>query len=30
VLGMLALGGAFFYMRYQQTFMGNNADEKTS
>lgn len=30
VLGMLALGGAFFYMRYQQTFIGNNADEKTS
>lgn len=30
VLGMLALGGAFFYMRYQQTFMGKPADEKTS
>lgn len=27
VLGMLALGGAFFYMRYQQTFIGN-ADQK--
>jgi uncharacterized membrane protein len=24
VLGMLALGGAFFYMRFQQNFMGNN------
>ena len=30
VLGMLALGGAFFYMRYQQTFTGNAADEKLS
>jgi uncharacterized membrane protein len=30
VLGMLALGGAFFYMRYQQTFIGNAADEKSS
>jgi uncharacterized membrane protein len=30
VLGMLALGGAFFYMRYQQTFMGKPADEKIS
>ncbi len=30
VLGMLALGGAFFYMRYQQTFTGNTADEKLS
>ncbi len=28
VLGMLALGGAFFYMRYQQTFIGNTTDEK--
>ena len=28
VLGMLALGGAFFYMRYQQTFIGNT-DQKT-
>jgi uncharacterized membrane protein len=30
VLGMLALGGAFFYMRYQQTFTGTAADEKLS
>jgi uncharacterized membrane protein len=30
VLGMLALGGAFFYMRYQQTFIGNTDDEKSS
>jgi len=30
VLGMLALGGAFFYMRYQQTFIGNAADGKSS
>lgn len=30
VLGMLALGGAFFYMRYQQTFTGDAADEKSS
>lgn len=29
VLGMLALGGAFFYMRYQQTFTGNT-DETPS
>ena len=28
VLGILALGGAFFYMRYQQTFIGHKADEK--
>jgi uncharacterized membrane protein len=30
VLGMLALGGAFFYMRYQQTFIGKPADGKSS
>lgn len=30
VLGMLVLGGAFFYMRYQQTFIGDNANEETS
>lgn len=30
VLGMLALGGAFFYMRYQQTFTGHKADETSS
>jgi len=30
VLGMLALGGAFFYMRHQQTFIGNAADGKSS
>ncbi|MEQ1620550.1 MAG: DUF2339 domain-containing protein [Methylococcales bacterium] len=30
VLGMLALGGAFFYMRYQQTFTGQQADETSS
>lgn len=29
-LGLLALGGAFFYMRYQQTFIGKPADEKSS
>ncbi|TPQ24384.1 DUF2339 domain-containing protein [Methylomonas koyamae] len=29
VLGMLALGGAFFYMRYQQTFIGNDTAEKS-
>jgi uncharacterized membrane protein len=29
VLGMLALGGAFFYMRYQQTFINSVSDEKT-
>jgi len=27
VLGMLALGGAFFYMRYQQTFIGNTENK---
>ncbi|MGD0961373.1 MAG: DUF2339 domain-containing protein, partial [Methylomonas sp.] len=30
VLGMLALGGAFFYMRYQQTFIGAAAEKETS
>ncbi|MCQ8129014.1 DUF2339 domain-containing protein [Methylomonas rivi] len=30
VLGMLALGGAFFYMRYQQTFLGQATGEKSS
>lgn len=30
VLGMLALGGAFLYMRYQQNFTGNTADGKSS
>lgn len=30
VLGIVVLGGAFFYMRYQQTFIGNNTQEKTS
>ncbi|MCK9606839.1 MAG: DUF2339 domain-containing protein [Methylomonas sp.] len=30
VLGMLALGGAFFYMRYQQTFIGQTSQEKSS
>lgn len=30
VLGMLALGGAYFYMRYQQTFLGQAAGEKSS
>ncbi|ANE54840.1 DUF2339 domain-containing protein [Methylomonas sp. DH-1] len=29
VLGMLALGGAFFYMRYQQNFIGNDTAEKS-
>lgn len=28
VLGMLALGGAFFYMRYQQTFISQTDPEK--
>lgn len=30
VLGMLALGGAFFYMRYQQSFINAVSNEKTS
>ncbi|AEG00499.1 DUF2339 domain-containing protein [Methylomonas methanica] len=30
VLGMLALGGAFFYMRYQQTFIGQTDPGKSS
>ncbi|WP_347986576.1 DUF2339 domain-containing protein [Methylomonas sp. AM2-LC] len=30
VLGLLALGGAFFYMRYQQTFIGKSTTEKLS
>ncbi len=30
VLGLLALGGAFFYMRYQQTFNGPSAAEKSA
>lgn len=30
VLGMLALGGAFFYMRYQQTFIGQPGREESS
>ena len=30
VLGMLILGGAFFYMRYQQTFIGDGADEESA
>ncbi|MGZ5000549.1 MAG: DUF2339 domain-containing protein, partial [Methylomonas sp.] len=30
VLGLLALGGAYFYMRYQQSFIGNATDEKTA
>lgn len=30
VLGMLALGGAFFYMRYQQTFIGQTGPGKAS
>lgn len=30
VLGMLVLGGAFFYMRYQQTFVGDAADGEQS
>lgn len=29
VLGMLALGGAFFYMRYQQNFIGNDTAENS-
>ncbi|MGR8930162.1 MAG: DUF2339 domain-containing protein [Gammaproteobacteria bacterium] len=30
VLGMMVLGGAYFYMRYQQTFIGDSADEEVS
>jgi uncharacterized membrane protein len=30
VLGMLALGGAFFYMRYQQSFIGDTSAKETS
>ena len=30
VLGLLALGGAFFYIRYQQTFSGQAANEISS
>nr|WP_305888721.1 DUF2339 domain-containing protein [Methylomonas sp. SURF-2] len=30
VLGMLALGGAFFYMRYQQSFIAQTNDETPS
>lgn len=30
ILGMLALGGAFAYMRYQQTFIANASDETRS
>jgi uncharacterized membrane protein len=30
ILGLLALGGAFFYMRYQQTFIGKSSTEKLS
>jgi len=30
VLGMLALGGAFFYMRYQQAFIANPSDENSA
>ncbi len=30
VLGMLALGGAFFYMRYQQTFIGKAPEEESA
>ncbi|MGR9051116.1 MAG: DUF2339 domain-containing protein [Gammaproteobacteria bacterium] len=30
LLGILALGGAFFYMRHQQTFAGNDADGNSS
>ena len=30
VLGMLALGGAFFYMRYQQSFNGNANDRESA
>ena len=30
VLGLLALGGAFFYMRYQQSFIGNTPEEESA
>ena len=30
ILGLLALGGAFAYMRYQQAFTANTSDEKTT
>jgi hypothetical protein len=30
VLGMLALGGAFFYIRYQQTFIGKPTEEESA
>lgn len=30
VMGLLVLGGAFFYMRYQQSFIDAVSDEKTS
>ncbi len=30
VLGLIILGGAFFYMRYQQTFIGDDSEGKKS